>query len=245
MSTSPPNIDIAACAFFFDLDGTLAPIVDRPENAVVSARAVAMLDAVATASDGAVAIVSGRSLDEIDRMVSPLRLPAAGLHGAVRRRGDGRMAHRNIDRAAVAAMTASAGAALTPGMRLEAKESGLALHFRGNPELADRVLALVNDVIAPHRDGFGIQPGKMVYEVKPIWANKGSAIASFMSEPPFAGRRAVFAGDDATDEHGFAHLNATGGLSIKIGPGPTVAAHRMSDIEDLIAWLEAIHSRPE
>jgi trehalose 6-phosphate phosphatase len=226
-------------AFLFDLDGTLAPIAATPQQAHVPAATLALLDKLRQACSGAVAIVSGRSIQQIDDLLQPQRFPAAGLHGAQWRGPDGRLLQMEADTGAVAAMARL----LRPlvdghaGLQLEDKGLSLAVHYRNAPDMQAQVQAAAGAAMQPYGDAFTAQPGKMVIEIKPAQANKAGAIARLMQFAPFAGRKPVFAGDDLTDEAGFNAVRGMGGVSIKIGEGATVADWRFPTPEALAQWL--------
>lgn len=235
--------NIAGYAFLFDMDGTLAPIAATPLQAHVPAATLEVLEQLDSACDGAIAIVSGRPIKEIDRLLAPLTFSAAGLHGAQVRGPDGTQVQLDVDTAAVAEMARR----LTPlaedhaGLQLEHKGLSLALHYRNAPNLEDDVRAAVEAVLQPHLDSFVLQPGKMVFEIKPRQASKAGAIAQLMSLPPFAGRVPLFAGDDLTDEAGFKVVRDMGGVSIKIGDGETMADWRIPTPAALASWLALLY----
>lgn len=190
-------------------------------------------------SSAALAIVSGRPILEIDHFLAPLHLPAAGLHGAERRASDGTVHRLTVDQTQVAAMR-TAGQHLVdqhPGLLMEDKGIGVAMHYRQAPEHAHAVRRFALTQVAPRRREFAIQPGKMVVEIKPRRMNKGSAVVLFMNEAPFKGKTPVFVGDDLTDEKGYAAVHKMGGISVKIGAGPTRAQIRLPDVAALHAWL--------
>jgi trehalose 6-phosphate phosphatase len=131
-------------------------------------------------------------------------------------------------------------AARHDGLLFEDKGATLALHYRLAPALADTVHRTVAETVASAAPtGFALQPGKQLIEVRPEDRDKGRAIADFMREPPFAGRRPVFVGDDAGDEHGFSIVQQMQGLSVKVGPGRTRARYRLADVSDVRLWLSA------
>lgn len=228
-------------AFFFDMDGTLAPIVDLPRDARVPDVTLEILQRLVKACSGALAIVSGRPLAEIDDLLSPWAPPAAGLHGAQWRGPDGVEGHLRVDEDAVADMARSIEPLMNlhPGLLLEQKGLSLAVHYRSVPDCAELVRGTMEQVAQGHKD-FVLQPGKMVVEIKPRSASKARAIEQFMQQSPFKGRRPVFVGDDLTDEPGFDVVNALGGISIKIGGGPTSAHWRLADPSSLSRWLAAL-----
>lgn len=231
-------------AVFLDLDGTLIEIAQRPDEVKRSARLDALLARLPGATGNAAAIVSGRTVADLDGLLAPHRLPVAGIHGLERRRADGK-----VIRAPVAldwmqgARDAMEGfAAAHPGLLLENKGASLALHYRGRPELEDAVQQFVADLDLPAA-AERLQ-GRKVMEIKPRQMNKGMAIRAFMHEPPFAGRTPVFAGDDVTDETGFAVVNELGGVSVKVGTGATAANWSLPCVSDVLDWLtDAISGR--
>lgn len=226
-------------AFFLDVDGTLLEHEEHPQAVRVGADVRRLLDGLRRTAAGAVALISGRSVEDLDRLFAPLVLPLAGQHGNERRSANGAL-HRHtlpLDRLAGAAAQlvrlTSAHAALV----LENKGLTLALHYRRAPELRARVGREMRRLAAACGDEFELQPGKFLYEIKPSGKNKGSAIEEFLREAPFAGRTPVFLGDDLTDERGFAVVNRAGGHTIKVGTGRTCARWRLRDAIAVRRWL--------
>jgi trehalose 6-phosphate phosphatase len=234
-------IDPAATAFFFDFDGTLAAIADDPRAVRVEARVIEALDALQARSDGAVAVVSGRPIQQLDEMLKPLRLPAAGVHGLERRGAGGAVFRVEVDMAAVARIRERVGAFVKDrsGLLMEIKPGSVALHYRKRPEFATACLDLAAKLADEDRR-IRLVRGKKVIEMKLADRTKADAIAEFMDEAPFAGRRPLFAGDDVTDEDGFAALSRWQGWTVKIGEGETAAAYRMSDVAAFHDWLVAL-----
>jgi trehalose 6-phosphate phosphatase len=193
------------------------------------------------AGGGALALVSGRSLEQLDRLFSPLRLSAAGLHGLERRNLAVGVFRREPDRAIFAPARASLDrfAKRHPGVLLEDKGLTLALHYRKAPGVGQQAKALAQAVAAASRGALVLLEGKKVLELKPPGDDKGKAIAAFMQEPPFCNRCPVFAGDDITDEAGFATINGLGGVSIRIGADfrPTAARCGHRDVSSMRNWL--------
>ena len=232
----------AGWALFLDVDGTLVELAADPDSVRVDARLVSLLDALRGRLDGAVALISGRAICTLDRLFAPLVLPAAGNHGLERRNSDG-----HVRRPQATPAMAEVGAAMRrfaadhPGVIMEDKELSMALHYRNRPDAARQAAALAQALVSRHDSGLFVQNGKMMVEVRPGCADKGTAIASFLDEAPFAGRRPVFVGDDVTDESGFALVNARGGYSIRVGDDPRTAAdYRMPDVIGVIEWLETV-----
>jgi trehalose 6-phosphate phosphatase len=228
-------------AFFLDLDGTLLDIAETPEAVGIGASEKALLQRLRDAANGALALISGRSLARIDELFAPLVLPAAGQHGAERRDAQGK---RHRHRFPVARLRPAAGgirsfAERHEGLVFEDKGASVALHYRLAPEMAQKALAKVREMAESLGDAVEVQGGKMVVELKPAGCDKGSAIESFMREPPFAGRVPVFLGDDVTDEYGFRVVNRLGGHSVKVGEGPSAARWRLESPAAARAWLGA------
>ena len=234
------QIPPASTAFFLDVDGTLLGFKSRPEEVVADADLIDLLQALSAASDGAVALVSGRMVSDLDRIVAPLILPAGGVHGADIRFADAR--RLSIGAMAMDPVRSSVEAfvATRPGLILEDKGATLAVHYRHAPEREVEVRDFLAHVRAGH--DVAVQEGKFVAELKPVDCNKGHAIVALMETAPFAGRRAFFMGDDLTDEHGFRAVNEAGGVSVKVGSpdAPTLAQFRVADVEEARALLQEI-----
>lgn len=230
----------ARWALFLDVDGTLLEIESHPDAVRVAPELKHLLARAGRALDGALALVSGRTIAGLDALFAPLRLPAAGLHGLERRDATGRVHYP--DRYAGRIAAARAGllefVQSAPGLLLEDKGAALALHFRNAPELEDACRHHVEAARAAAGDDFHVQQGKRVFELKPSGRDKGTAVAAFMTEPPFHGRRPVFVGDDVTDEDGFRAVNALGGISIRVGEaGATAAHHAAAGVAGILDWL--------
>ena len=233
-------------ALFFDIDGTLAEIMPRPEEVVISPDLVRALTRLFDLLDGAVAIVSGRPIAQIDELLHPLSLPAGGLHGLERRLTGGGAIMREAlpEWRDEVARTIGAFTASRPGVWLEDKGLTLALHFRGAPEREDEILALAENLGAQGYPGMSVQHGKLIAEFRPDGADKGNAIDYISSHPPFRGRYPVFLGDDVTDEHGFAAVRRAGGAAIHIGAGTeTVADWCLPDVAAARKWIIDLAAR--
>jgi trehalose 6-phosphate phosphatase len=188
-------------ALFLDVDGTLMDLAPAPDEARLRPDTVPLLARAIESLDGALALVSGRSIDQIDRLVWPLRLPVAGVHGLERRTAQGyRIAHATSRALDPVRQSLRQFADSVPGLLLEDKLLGIAIHYRRVPDMARDVLAAVTAASRQLNDSVSVQTGDMVVEIKAGLRNKGSAVAEFMQETPFNGRKPAFVGDDVTDQ---------------------------------------------
>jgi trehalose 6-phosphate phosphatase len=233
-------------ALFFDFDGTLADIAERPDEVQVSDDTRCMLGALRTALHGAVAVISGREIDSVDHFLLPVQLAVSGVHGLTRRDAGGKLHASRFDGGAIQAVAVRLAPFLAahPGLLLERKSGAIALHYRQRPELENECRAAMRAAVAG-LNGFRLRPGKMVIEALAHDSNKGDAIESFLAEPPFVGRVPVFAGDDVTDEDGFALVNSRQGISIKVGVGDTQAQYRVRNTQELLSWLRDVLEKLE
>jgi trehalose 6-phosphate phosphatase len=226
-------------AYFLDLDGTLVSIAPSPSGIRIGRELRDTVARLHAATGGALALITGRTILTIDDLFPDLHLPVAGQHGLERRTRAGRLIRhappaRRLDRARERLADA---ARRHPGLLLEDKGLSLALHYRQAPALAGYAHRLARAEAATLGPTFDLRAGKRVVEIAPAGRDKGKAIAAFMAERPFRGRRPVFLGDDVTDEFGFRTVNRLGGMSIKVGPGPTAARWRLPDVAAVRAWL--------
>jgi trehalose 6-phosphate phosphatase len=230
-------------ALFLDVDGTLVDIAPTPDAVTVGHRLVALLGVLNATLDGAVALISGRQIAKLDELFTPLLLPAAGNHGLERRNGDGVTVSPGVAPNMLDPVRADFDrfADARAGVVVEDKELSIALHYRLAPETAAPARRFAESLAARLGPGFRVQPGKMMVELRPVGADKGSGIEAFMAEPPFAGRIPVFVGDDVTDEDGFNAVNRLGGHSIRVGNSIATVAHwRVAGIDALLDWLGQI-----
>ncbi|EJN07482.1 trehalose-phosphatase [Herbaspirillum sp. YR522] len=237
MTEQTRHYDFAADALFLDFDGTLVELAPQPEDIVVPPDLIALLQQLHHYSDGALAIVSGRPLEQLDFFLAPLRLPMAGVHGAERRRADGRVIELPVPDVHQLRERLLPLVTANPGLQLEIKRGALALHYRNAPHLEQHCTEGMSEALQ-HEPGFTLLRGKMVVEAKPH-INKGDALSAFLLESPFQGRRPVFIGDDVTDEAGFA-LAQNGerrGLGIKVGAGTSQALQRLADPGAVLQFL--------
>lgn len=228
----------ADMALFLDFDGTLVEIASRPQGVLIPPRLGDTLAALYRHLGGALALVSGRRLLDLDGFLAPLQLPSAAEHGAQRRDAAGRISRAPATDLRQVQQAAQALVAQYPALVLEEKEMALSLHYRQAPELEALCRQVMRNALAANT-GLVLMQGKCVIDLIPAGASKGTAIAAFMSEAPFAGRVPVFTGDDVTDEDGFEQVLRMGGHAIKVGAGPSLARLRCNSVADLAAWLEA------
>ncbi len=228
-------------ALFLDVDGTLVAFADHPDKVIPADDLTRVLSRLSLRLKGALALVSGRSLTQLDRLFAPLRLPAAGLHGAQLRRS----ADAPLPPSSHAAWLhelhrqAESLAHHHPGMLVENKGQALALHWRNAPDAATAITAFARTQL-PHLPGVRVQPGNHVIEFLAVDHDKGSALRELLRAAPFAGRRPVFIGDDLTDEHGFTVAGELGGHGVLVGDrADSRARYQLPDVAAVHAWLRA------
>ncbi|HTV34638.1 MAG TPA: trehalose-phosphatase [Methylocella sp.] len=232
---APPS----ATAYFFDVDGTLLNIKPQPEDVVADDDLRNLLLRLMSAANGALAFVSGRRIDDIDRIFKPLTFPSIGLHGMECRYPNGSLSRGDNPAIALVRPAIADFVAARSGLRLEDKGEAIAVHFRQAPEYGGEV-GLFLESLAKGSD-LSVQPGKMVAELKHRGSDKATGIATLLAVPPFFGRRPIFFGDDLTDESGFAFINAQGGHSVRIGDaGLTKALYHVPTPAALLSMLQRL-----
>jgi len=238
--TATVRSSLAGHALYLDIDGTLLEIAPSPERVEVPAWMVPLLHRLSARLDGAVAFVSGRTIDAIDALFQPLKLPAVGVHG-----GEIRVEGQTVsmDEALVGELQGALPLlrnAIAPlhGVWLEDKRCAIALHYRSVPERGREVLKVAELVVAGLGPAFAPLVGKCVVEIRARHLTKGAGIRRLMESEPFRGRSPIFAGDDVTDEDAFEYVNQVGGISLRIGSSaPSAATHRLADPAQLHRWL--------
>ena len=216
-------------ALFLDIDGTLLDLAETPDAIIIPADLSSTLKALSDKMGGALALVTGRSVEFADRLFAPFHFPIAGLHGAERRHADGRIVRLEPSFAFEQLKLDLADAAKAmPGVIVEDKGLAVAAHFRLAPEYQQPVETMMAEALAAAGPGFALQRGKMVVEIRPAGADKGKAVEDFMAATPFSGRQLMVIGDDLTDEAMFKVANAVGGLAIRVGPLTSASAARVS-----------------
>jgi len=239
---TPPS-RIHKPALFLDLDGVLAPLAETPEAVVPHPRRSRVLRQALARFGGRVAIVSGRTIAEIDRIAEASAASASGVHGLERRAADGSL-HRVEAAPAVRDVVAAfeTFARTRPGIIVEDKAVSAGLHYRGAPSQAGAAVALAERLAV--ETGLTLQAGNLVVELKTPGASKGTALTAFMQESPFAGAVPIMLGDDLTDEDGFRAAEALGGFGVLVGPvRETAARYSLPDVRAVLAWLNAVEER--
>ena len=235
---TPPLSILDRAALFLDFDGTLVELAETPDAINVPAAVAPLLARLNKRLEGRVALVSGRSIAGLERHLECTGLAVSGSHGLELRLRDGSripLAAQH-DLSEVRARLTEAAAA-SPGLLLEDKPFGLALHYRQAPQEQERVETLMTELA--RTSGLALQHGKMVIEIRPRGADKGDAVRAFMAEPEFAGARPLFVGDDLTDEHAFEAAADLGGAGVLVGPARETAARwRLPDVAAVIQWLD-------
>ena len=234
----PPPALLDGASLFLDFDGTLVDFVIDPAKARVDARLLNLLRVLWHQLDARLAILSGRSLDDLTARLDLDGVAMAGSHGLERRSSNGTVIRFPIPPALAIATRAARSFAEANDLLLERKAAGVALHFRDaqHAEAAVDAFArtLANDT------GLELQSGKCVRELKVPGADKGDAVRAYMAEPPFTLGRPVVVGDDLTDEHAFTAATALGGSAILVGEGrPTAAQFRLPSVAATLAWLSS------
>lgn len=235
----PPPLPDRADSLFLDVDGTLVTLAERPDAVTVEPGLTALFARLSISRPGRVALVSGRSVAQLDRMFGDTihHLAVAGSHGAEQRMpGAG---HTLPERSPALEQATSVLSAFADehGLIFEAKSLGAALHYRTAPHHADAAGVAAGEVAATH--GLVLQRGKMMVEVR-LPGDKGLAIRALMHADAMRGTCPWFLGDDVTDEDGFIAAAALGGAGVLVGePRPTAARYRLGDVPAVHAWLEA------
>lgn len=236
---APKPLRLADTALFLDLDGTLAPIAARPQDVRPDPRRTALLSRLEVGLEGRLAVVSGRTLADIDRILEGCVTCVAAVHGLVWRGPDGAL-HESRPHPALAE---AAGrfrefATRDSGVIVEEKGLSVALHYRLARPHAQEARLCAEEIA---RDtGLVLQHGDMVEELRTPGPTKGDSVARFLRLPQFQGASPVFLGDDVTDEHGFEAVRARGGMGVLVGASrPTAARFRLLGVEEALNWLEA------
>lgn len=225
-----------------DVDGTLLDVADDPRSAVVEPELLELLRELHKALDGALALVSGRQLDDVDHLFQSPPWAVVGLHGLELRHADGSfrrrvpgLADQTQMRKKVTGLAARFG-----GLQLEDKQRTIALRCRSDPSRL-AALRIEANALLPELPGYELQPGRQSVEFKPCGMNKGQAVRELVRHPTFAGRTPVYVGDGLADEHAFRSVNRVHGNSVRVGNRePTLARYTLADPAAARAWLREV-----
>ena len=234
---------------FLDVDGTLLEFAPRPEEVRVDAATRTLLFRLQGLLQGALALVSGRSLQQLDELFHPLELPAAGIHGLERRSASGIVFRPTQGAAALDQARQQLGALTAPGsgLLLEDKGHALALHYRGAPQSAGLAREAMRHAAMKLGPDFQVIEGAQVVELKLSGHSKATAIDAFMKERPFHGCTPVFLGDDVTDFDGFAAVRRHEGVDVAVGDrvsarwfldGPAATRRWLQELADCLSGKE-------
>jgi trehalose 6-phosphate phosphatase len=245
--TLPPKLAVSEiaqrlddCAVLLDIDGTLLDLAPTPREVWVPPDLATTLNRLLMLTAGALALVSGRSLNDIDLIFAPAQFPAVGGHGAEMRLSP------DSESVAIHAppmdkelkRRLAAIAKLSPGILLEDKGYSLALHYRLAPHAEKAIYEAVSLIRADLPNApIEVLPGKCVCEIKHSGFNKASGVHELMTHAPFKGRRPIFIGDDVTDESVFAIMPDLGGLAFSVGRRAQGVAHHFDEPRDVREWL--------
>jgi trehalose 6-phosphate phosphatase len=244
MEIAPPPLpsDLRQSAILLDIDGTILDIAPSPRQVWVPAELRRTLTRLAGLTGGALALVSGRSINDIDLIFSPLQLPAIGVHGAeMRLSGEADVQERITPLSKSLKRRLATIAELGPGILVEDKGYSLALHYRLAPDKGPAMLEAIAKICASvPEERVEILPGKLIVDIKPAAINKGNAVHELMQYPPFAGRRPIFIGDDTTDLPVFGIVPTFGGQAYSVGGIAADVDGHFDAPEDVRAWLARI-----
>ena len=244
MPDAPPSPPPASSALLLDVDGSLIDIAARPEAVVVPTSLIDDLRRADRLLGGALALVSGRSIEQLDALFAPLLLRASGVHGAeMRFEPDEAVIQSKADAVPQPVRRALASVlARFPGVFVEDKRFSLAVHYRAVPEHGPALGEALDDIVRRHGGGdLVLMPGHAVFELKRPGFDKGAAVRRFLDHPRFRGRRPIFVGDDVTDQPGFAAALAAGGVAYGVGRAIAGTVGTFPAPSAVRAWIGAIN----
>jgi trehalose 6-phosphate phosphatase len=244
-TSEPPLLDADRQSILLDFDGTLVDFAPRPDAIVLRPGTHELLRSLAERHRGALALVSGRRIVDLDRFLAPLKLAAIGVHGQETRRDGGPVVVRTPPPdLAIARKRIADSSPENDSLLFEDKVSALVLHYRTAPEKRERAFEIAAQAVKG-LDELTVVEGHAIAEVREKNVSKADAVPIVASWPEFAGREPVFIGDDKTDEDGFRAAAEAGGYGVKVGPGDTAARYRLADVGAVHEWLALSASRQE
>jgi trehalose 6-phosphate phosphatase len=228
-------------ALFLDVDGTLLEFCNNPDDVYPGVELNLILKSLSSLLKGALALVTGRRVLEIDRIFHPLQLPVGGQHGLEHRDAEGNFKLvKNLKFPENIRSQIQCFGEIYPECAIEDKTLTMAIHYRRAPKLEEKVLKFVNKLIEGEKHFHAIS-GNMVIEIKPLGVDKGQSIALFMENEPFVDKLPIFIGDDVTDEDGFRYINANNGISIKVGTiTSSLARYNLNNVNAVHDWLGSL-----
>jgi trehalose 6-phosphate phosphatase len=235
-------IDLARVAILLDVDGTLVDIAATPQSVAIAPSLLRTLDTLYARTDGALALVSGRLVENLDHLFAPLALPCVGGHGVeMRSSARGPLRRRPVELGPTIKQQIVAAAAIDPRIIIEDKGSSLAVHYRLAPDQAQLIKNKIAAIVDRARlERLEMLCGKAVIEIKPRAFNKGTAVRELMQIPPFANRTPLFIGDDVTDESVFAILPELGGFGYSVGRDVAGVCGIFGGPQDVREWLAGL-----
>jgi trehalose 6-phosphate phosphatase len=232
-------------ALYLDVDGTLIDLATTPQSVVVPAGLADCLRTLSACFEGALAIITGRRVSEMDSILSPIVLPASGVHGAEIRLSPGRPVQQLVPSIPVEMIgQLSELVRQTPGALIEPKGAGLAIHYRLAPNSAPAIIRNLEGFLRLYPGQFAIYPGQKVFEIIPTGFSKASGLASFTQATPFKGRIPIMIGDDIGDEPAFAMARQLNGYGLRVA-GENFGSDEVefSGPQAVRAWLADIAAR--
>jgi trehalose 6-phosphate phosphatase len=237
-ASAVPLPDCADITLLLDFDGTLVELAGAPDAVEVNRELVALVDALTVVFERRLALVSGRDIVTLETWFGATGAMLVGNHGA-ELTGEELPRPAGLDQALHRLRQFAAG---KPGVLVEEKRYGAALHYRNARSAEADCRALAEALAARH--GLQLQHGKCVFELRAIGRDKGWAVRALMARPEMQGTRPVFIGDDITDEAAFAAAGELGGYGILVGkPRQSAARYRLKDVAEVRSWLERLCSR--